>query len=286
MREALTAELSGDNARRDELLAQALKEDPNCRPARWQSGFVSLDDHWLTPEQASQKFSSDRALADYRRRRDAAADAGLFARGNVHATVGSIAGTIRDSQSATAESFRSAALSSDGIAAHADLARWCRKNRLLDEERAHWTQVLLEQPGNREAESRLGLKWFAGGLYTNAQIDSLKQQRAAEFKQLQDWKPTVLRWKTMLDGGAAADRAMASAEMSEVKDPTIIPALEWVDASDSAKPPMTRDSATPFQREAIAVLGRTPEQRATYSLVLHSVLSRQSEVAEPLPPTS
>ena len=169
--EALSAELAGDNARRDELLAEALKQDPNCCPARWQSGSVSLDDHWLTPEQAGQRFASDRILAEYRKRRDAAAGAGLFDRGNVHAGVGDTVGSIRDWQTATAESFRSAALSPEGIAAHSELARWCRQNRLADEERAHWTQVLMEQPGNREAESRLGLKWFAGGLYTNAQID-------------------------------------------------------------------------------------------------------------------
>jgi hypothetical protein len=277
VRQALAAELAGDDARRDELLADALKQDPNCRPARWQSGYISLDEHWLTLEQAEQKRASDRALAEYRQRRDAAADAGLFDHGNVHAGVGNTVGNISDWQSATAESFRSAALSPEGIAAHADLARWCRKNRLADEERAHWTQVLLDQPGNRDAESRLGLKWFAGALYTNAQIDSLKQQRATEFKQLQDWKPTVLRWKDMLDGGAASDRAQASDEMSRVKDPTIIPALEWADASDCSKPPPSLDAATPFQREAIALLGRLPEQRATYSLVLHSVLSRQAE---------
>ena len=274
VRQALAAELAGDNARRDELLAEALQEDPNCRPARWQLGYVFLDDHWLTSEQAEQKLSSDRTLAEYQHRRDAAVKSGVLDRRDLRAST-----TTSDNyrSSTSADVHRSNALSREGVAAHADLARWCRKNRLPDEEQAHWTQVLLEQSGDREAESRLGLRWFAGGLYTNSQIDLLKQQRTTELKELHDWKPTVLRWKDLLDAGAAADHTQASAEMSEVKDPTIIPALEWVDASDSAKPPLGRDVATPFQREAIALIGRIPEQRATLSLVLHSVLLHQSE---------
>jgi hypothetical protein len=277
VREALAAELAGDNVRRDELLSQALEEDPNCRLARWQSGFVSVSEHWLTPEQVAKGLASDRTLAEYRRRRDVAASAGLFTRGDFNASASRPNDDRRKTSNTSVELYRSDALTPAGIAAHAELACWCRKNRLGDEERAHWTQVLLEQPGNQEAEARLGLKWFAGGLYTYAQIESLKQQRAAELKQWRDWKPTVLRWKEMLDSGTASNRDQAAAEMNEVKDPTIIPALEWIDASDSAKPPLSRDTATPFQREAIALIGRIPQQRATYSLVLHSVRLRQSE---------
>jgi hypothetical protein len=48
--------------------------------------------------------------------------------------------------------------------------------------------------------------------------------------------------------------------------------------SDAAKPPANRDAASPFQKEAIALLGRIPEQRATYSLTGQSVFATQAEV--------
>src|SRR5947209_461869 len=78
VREALAAEIAGDNARRNELLNQALAADPNCRAARWQLGYVSFDGKWLTPQEADRKYSSDRILAEYRKRRDQAAAAGAF----------------------------------------------------------------------------------------------------------------------------------------------------------------------------------------------------------------
>src|ERR1700730_13559464 len=76
--DALAAELTGDNARRAELLSQALDDDPNCKAARWQAGFVKLDGTWLTPQDAEQKYSSDPKLGEYRQKRNQDAAAGLF----------------------------------------------------------------------------------------------------------------------------------------------------------------------------------------------------------------
>jgi hypothetical protein len=76
VREALAAELAGDDARREALLAKTLHDDPNCRAARWQTGFVLLDGKWLTPQEAAAKYSTDRNLAEYSRRRDQATKAG------------------------------------------------------------------------------------------------------------------------------------------------------------------------------------------------------------------
>jgi hypothetical protein len=283
VREALAAELAGDNARRDDLLSQALKSNPDCRPARWQSGHVSLDGNWTSADDAQQRFSTDRNLVEYRRRRAAAEAAGALSRQTIIATRGNLTGDRVDGgpsvyQSAAVESERPAALSPAAIQAHADLARWCRSKRLTDEERAHWTQVLLELHDNKEAESRLGLHWFRRGLYTNAQIDALKKQKSLEEQQLTDWKSTVMAWRDALDNGAAADRAAATAEVHELRDPSAIPAIEWACMTDAAKPPANRDAASPFQKEAIALLGRMPEYRATYSLTGFSVLATQAEV--------
>ena len=128
VRDALAAELAGDNARRDELLSQALNEDPNCHSARWQSGYVSLEGKWASADDAQRRFSTDRNLVEYRRRRAAAEAAGALSRQTIIATRGNLTGDRVDGgpsvyQSAAVESERPAALSPAAIQAHADLAR-------------------------------------------------------------------------------------------------------------------------------------------------------------------
>jgi hypothetical protein len=278
VRQALAAELAGDDARRNELLKQALAADPNCRAARWQLGYVSLDGKWLSPQEADRKYSSDRNLAEYRKRRDQAAAAGLFTRGPVSNTAGGTAGGPIASRGASVDSYRTGALSPEGVAANVELARWCRTKRLTDEERAHWTQVLFEDPTNGEAQSRLGMHWYKGNLLNTAQIEAIKKQQAAEEKQLSEWKATVARWRKMLDNGSPSEADAAIVEMQAIADPAVIPALEQAVASDSAKPTAGAKAASPFQREAMALLGRLPDQRATFALVQHSLLSKVADV--------
>ncbi|HEV3417212.1 MAG TPA: polymorphic toxin-type HINT domain-containing protein [Pirellulales bacterium] len=278
VREALAAELAGDDAARDTLLVEALQEDPECRAARWQSGYSTVDGKWLTPEEVAKKYASDATLTEYRRRRDKAADAGLFSRVPASDTAGSSVGGSTAGSGWSTSVTGTTALSPEGIGALVELARWCRAKRLPDEERAHWMQVLMEVPRDGEAERRLGMHWYRGTLATNAQIEAINKQHSLEQKQLAEWKPIVSRWQKAIDGRAVAEQAQAIAEMQAVKDAALIPALEWADATDTVKPPSSRDAATPFQRQAIALLGRLPAQRATYSLVEHAVMARQSEV--------
>ena len=60
--------------------------------------------------------------------------------------------------------------------AQAALARWCRKNRLADEERVQWQIVLQLQPDNAEAIQGIGLKPYGGMLLTMPQIQQFKAQ--------------------------------------------------------------------------------------------------------------
>jgi hypothetical protein len=138
--------------------------------------------------------------------------------------------------------------------------------------------VLLDVPSNAEAESRLGMKVFMGHLMTFAQIDAAKKQHAVEETQLSDWKATVSRWRKMLDAGSETERAQAADEMAKPADSAVIPALEWAVLSDAPNSKAKSDSATRFQREAIALLGHLSEQRATYSLAGYSVLAPQAEL--------
>jgi hypothetical protein len=291
VRDALAAELAGDNDRRAELLSQALNQDPNCKSARWQAGFVKLDGTWLTPQDAEHKYSSESKLGEYRQKRNSDASAGLFSRGPAYAASTSGGRNARQGRTSSVENFNSSSLSPAGLKAHVDLAHWCRANHLTDEERAHWTQVLLDDPSNGEAQSRLGMRFYMGSLATHAQIDAAKKQHATEDKQLAESKPTVVRLRTALDSANESDRSAAAAELTSMNDPAIIPALEWgihtdtslrstASSSDNHSASAKREAATPFQRQAIAALGRLSDQRTTYSLTGLGVFAAQSEVRQ------
>ncbi|HEX3727393.1 MAG TPA: hypothetical protein VHV08_14165, partial [Pirellulales bacterium] len=96
---ALVSEVNGEPAERSALLQKALDRDPDFAPARWQSGFVHWDGQWLRPSEVPARVRGNDQLAAYRKLRDAMVD--------------------------TADNQR-------------ELARWCRKNKLPDEERIHW----------------------------------------------------------------------------------------------------------------------------------------------------
>ncbi len=128
VRAALAAELAGDSSGRNALLAQALQEDPNCTAARWQLGYARVDGKWLSPYEAESKYSVDRTLTDYRRRRDELAAAGMLSRGEVGRLGGGTEGRGQASQGASVLTDRSNSLSDAALASQADLARWCRTN--------------------------------------------------------------------------------------------------------------------------------------------------------------
>ena len=89
------------------LLDETLKLDPDFAPARWQLGFVRLNDQWLTQDEAAASAKNDPALAAYRKLREQLID--------------------------TADN-------------HREMAVWCRRNKLSSEERVHWAKVLEFEP--------------------------------------------------------------------------------------------------------------------------------------------
>ncbi len=116
VKQALQAELAGDSAERERLLAEALKLDPECAAARWQLGQIRRDNQWLTLDEAAETAQRDRRLKNYRERRNALVN--------------------------TAENQR-------------ELARWCEKVHLPDQARVHWVHVLEFAPEDAEAARAL-----------------------------------------------------------------------------------------------------------------------------------
>src|SRR5687767_614171 len=98
VRQALDADLAGRHDERTTLLRQALEQAPFYAPARWQSGELLHGDQWLGVREAQQQVASDRRLKEYRQ--------------------------LRDQLDGSA-------------AAHATLARWCRKQQWKEREEFH-----------------------------------------------------------------------------------------------------------------------------------------------------
>ena len=108
----------------------------------------------------------------------------------------------------------------------AALARWCRKNKLADEERAHWQIVLQLQPDNAEAIKALGLRPFAGMLLTQGQIQRLKTQLQTLAKAVDRWRPLVAQWRKAVEHHQTAPPAEVRDKLVKLSDSAEMLALE------------------------------------------------------------
>lgn len=187
VKQALRAEVDGDAAERERLLAEALKLDPNCAPAHWQLGEVRHNNKWMKVEDVSQAMQSDRVLKAYRERRLALVD--------------------------TADN-------------HRELARWCEKRRLADQARVHWARVLEFEPQNAEAQQKAAVAQAAAGNQTNRErLAAIKRYQAEYKKNLQAWQPKLNEWRDAFKKGDLDDADRVIEEISKLDDPTAAPAL-------------------------------------------------------------
>ena len=134
---ALQAEAAGDAAKRESLLREALDNDPEYAPARWHSGYVRLNDKWVSLTESQNAFRLDPRVTDYR--------------------------VVRESlvESPTQDLL---------------LARWCQDNKLTEEAHFHWLNVLRVQPNHEEALSALDVQWYNGRLLKRDQVAEQKRK--------------------------------------------------------------------------------------------------------------
>jgi hypothetical protein len=175
---ALESDLAGDVDRRRSLLQQALRAAPDDGPTRWQAGYVRHGDAWLPADEVARQTQQDARLAEYAR--------------------------LRAATATTAD--------------EAALARWCVKNRLPDEARAHWLAVLAAQPGDPEALAALGLRSFQGRWLTAEQIGRERTRMNRVERAADEWRPLVARWRReaeRIDGRMPAEVATRIAAIAE-----------------------------------------------------------------------
>jgi hypothetical protein len=109
-----------------------------------------------------------------------------------------------------------------------ELARWCRKQKLGEEERLHWWTLLGMRPGHAEAIKGLQLRRFQGLLLTSEEIDLVKKQQAAAEKAEKQWTPKLKKIKQAIEHGEVAEREAALNELKSISDPLAIPSIEKV----------------------------------------------------------
>ncbi|MEO1524512.1 MAG: polymorphic toxin-type HINT domain-containing protein [Planctomycetota bacterium] len=157
---ALDAELGGNSGRRDRLLEDAIRANPDDREARWQAGFVRVDDGWARVDEIERDAHNAKTVDRYRVLR-----AELSGQPN--------------GQTA--------------------LALWCRKFGLRDQEQFHWANVLRINPTSTEARQRLRLRDFNGTLMTNEQIEDHKMILRRQRDSAKKWNPLIEKWMEQIE---------------------------------------------------------------------------------------
>jgi hypothetical protein len=238
---AADAAVEGDVARQFALLREAVRQTPDDRRARWQLGQVQVDGEWLAVEEAQRRAAADPMQEDYRR--------------------------LRDEHGDTAEGQLA-------------LARWCRSNRLEDESRVHWSNVLSVDPNHREALRVLKLHWSDGKLLGRDDIKQAKKAAVGERSTNRRWTVAVAQWERALAKKRGDERAAILAEIRAVRDINAIPAFERLTLDGDAPRNQRERTRADLSRAFVDALGAMPDQKATESLTRHGVLAESATVRE------
>lgn len=229
VQEALSNEIYGDIASRNDLLSKALQLSPDHAKARWQLGYVYLDGSWLRLDEVPEKYEADTDISLYLEKRNE---------------------------------------SEDSVAAQLELAQWCQKRRLFDQEKAHLFRVIQLAPNHVDARLRLGFRrlndeWIAGEDILN------ELQEAAETRNaFEKWQSAISAIQTQLHRTNLSARSRGERELLNIHDAEAIPAIEAILLNDD---------------EEIALLGvnaisQMESLKASETLARHAVFNRSSDV--------
>jgi hypothetical protein len=191
--QAIAAQRSGDSAAHDRLLAEALRQDPQHKPARWHSGQVFFEGRWQSVEEITRRLATDPLRTEYRDR---------------------------------IESL------SDDLDSHLELARWCKSQGLELEEKWHWVNVLRFDFDHREALGRLGMRRIKGELIAVGDIaarEAAAEEFRQDFKHYSKLLKSAIQVAERTDG---VERTEALKKISSIKNPDAIAAIYTVVLAD------------------------------------------------------
>jgi hypothetical protein len=233
---ALDAEAAGDAAARAKLLAEARESDPEFAPARWHNCELMFDGKWRNLAQIEDLVANHPRWTGYFKLRDSLGDA---------------------------------------PDAHRQLAEYCQKNRLVDEGRFHWANVLLAEPQNQAARKQLGLQPYEGGLFTTEQVARLEQSARNARATLVNLRPKFTGLCRDAVSPNMAKRLAALKTLSETKDVVALDALEQAIAKAATSSP---DEAVGLHRALVTALTNMPQHAATLRLLNYAVFGDSPEL--------
>jgi hypothetical protein len=246
---AAHAEMRGDCSGSIALWRDVLRQYPDNQLAHWRLGDVKIEKKWIAIGEIQQRASADRRQAEYRVRR-AAAD--------------------------------------DSPAAQLALARWCRKNNLLDESRLHWANVLTADPNNAEALRALDVRWYRGRLLTTAGMAAMKKED--HVRQREQLAASLDRWHSAFDRKSSTSRSDALEEIRSIDYAEAIPAIEGLTVhpeSPTVRLPKNAELTTEqielrhqVSLAFLAAISKINEQAATEALVRQAVWSSFSDIRD------
>jgi hypothetical protein len=236
VRAAVEAGLAADALKRDEL-RQALAADPDYAPARWFSGEVKFGGKWRTLEEVERLVTTDPRWARY------------------------------------AELRHTSTNTPDG---HLDLARWCMREGLDNEEQLHWKRVLRANPKHELARARLGVREYSGGLYTDEQIAAREEQLEEAHGDFAKFAPIISEICNRAAKGSTEERDRALLELRQIDDARAILAMETAvsSAAQQAGPELARDLA----RSMVVAFSNMSDHAATQRLLYYSLMADDAEV--------
>jgi hypothetical protein len=240
VRLALWCEAHALDAERLRHLALAVLTDPANVTARGLLGLVAYRDRWERPEEVSAQIEADEALtaklAEYNARRDTLG-ARLLPEGSSGPRTRAAAAT-----------------------AHLSLARWCRKNGLEAEARAHFTSATVLDPYNETSWLSLGYVKHNGRWMSREQVAALQRESQSQRRADSQWGPLLRKWRGWLATPAQRDEALAL--LNDVVDPRATAAIVRV----------FRDGDESHERLAVQMLSRIDTPAATVELAVLAVL--------------
>ena len=194
VKQALHNEVYGGLSERAELLQAAGKIDADYAPVQWHQGAVKYQKEWVDANQLPTLLKENPTISLY-----------VKERAQVH----------------------------DTIQGNLQLADWCRKKGLPDQERAHLMRILDFNMNHPAARTRLGFRQVNGQWVTSTDVKQARQRFKTDQKNFATWGPRIDRLRQQFRNGNPAQRKIAQQRLLEINSDDAIVALEQVLARDS-----------------------------------------------------
>jgi hypothetical protein len=188
--EAVLRDEAAGRVDRRERLASTLARHPDSALARWQAGFVREGKSWQPFEKPQSPAVDDDSLERYRERREAAAK------------------TFADQK---------------------ELAEWCRKQGLADQERAHLGAALLYAPTSEQSAlyprlgyCKVGERWVSG-----EQLAVWQEMNRRVAAAVKSWSRKLEKIAEQLSG-SRRQYVQGLANLKELTNTESLPAVEYI----------------------------------------------------------